>query len=207
MSRKITIIVLASLTAACATNPPEQNAALECGAGGLAATIGVCLATGHSFSDCAIAGLVGSGVSALVCGAVSKNLSDRRKVLAGRENDLDARLAYVKGVNEDMAKYNDSLKQQVADLTAHTNDVQTAVKKQNADHSKLVEQRKALDEALKSANDAIASQQAALKENREFQAQHASTSQELAQQIQHEQANLQDTQRLGSAIANLKQRV
>jgi hypothetical protein len=205
MIRTPTILLLGLLTAACATN--EQTAALECGAGGAGVAFLICKAAGGSTATCAAAGVGVGAIGGAGCYVYSKKLDERRKVLAGHENDLDARLTFVKGVNEDTVQYNEGLKKQVADLSKHTAVVEQQVSQQSADQTQLANQRKALDAAIKEVNDSITSQKSTLKEMRDYQAQHASSSQELAQQIQREQANLQDTQRQANALAGLKQRV
>jgi hypothetical protein len=205
MIRTLTILSLGAMTAACAT--AEQTAAIECGAAGVGVAFLICKAAGGSTATCAAAGGLTGLAGGALCYSLSDKMAKRRAALAGHENDLDARLAYVKGVNEDTVKYNEDLKKQVAELTDHTNAVAQQVKLNTADEKQLANQRKALDAALKNTDDAIASQKATLSDMRAYQAQHAASSQELSQQIVREQANLQDTQRQAAALANLKQSV
>jgi len=199
------IALLAALTAACETT--QQTASLECGAAGLGVAFLICKAAGGSNATCAAAGgaaAVGGGV---LCYNLSDKMDKRRKELAGHENDLDARLRYVKGVNEDTAKYNAELKQQVTALTQHTDTVVQEIHQKTIDEKKLADQRKALDAALKNANDSVTAQRNSLNFMRSYQAEQAGKSQELAAEVQRQQMLLAETQREATALAAQRQRI
>lgn len=204
MIKASAIVLLSAISAGCATS--EQTAALECGAGGAGAAFLICKLAGGSDASCAAAGGGVGIVGAAGCYAWSSKLKKDREALAGHENDLDARLTYVRNVNATMSQYNDTLKKQVADLTQHTAATKQQISQKSSDQDKLVNQRKAIDAALKDANSSIAEQQKTLADMRAFQAQHASN-QNLATEIKREEAILQETQRQANALANLRQSV
>jgi hypothetical protein len=203
MIKPFGIVLLSALSAGCATQ--EQTAALECGAGGAGLAFLICKLAGGNDATCAAAGAGAGALGAAGCYAWSSKLKKDREALAGHENDLDARLTYVRNVNATMAQYNESLKKQVADLSQHTAATAQQVSEQSSEHTQLANRRKAIDAALKDANASIAEQKKTLADMREFQAQHASTSQSLAAEIQREEAILQETQRQANALANLRQ--
>jgi DNA repair exonuclease SbcCD ATPase subunit len=205
MVRSCSIVLLGALVAGCATT--EQNAALECGAGGAGGAFLICKLAGGSDATCAAVGVGAGTISATGCYAWSSKLKKEREALAGHENDLDARLAYARSVNDTMSKYNDSLRQKVADFSQHSAVTAHQISVQTKDETQLTSQRRKIDETLKEANASIAEQQQTLAEMHNFQAQHASHSESLAAEIRREEANLQGTQRQASALANLKQNV
>jgi len=205
MIKPVTIALLVTLMTACETT--QQTASLECGAAGLGAAFLLCKAAGGSNATCAaIGGVVGVGGGAL-CYSLSDKMAKRRKELAGHENDLDARLSYVRGINEDSAKYNEDLRKQVTELTAHTNTVVQQIQQNSIDQQKLADQRKALDTALKNANDSVIAQRDALNFMRSYQASQSSKSSELAAEVQREQMLLAETQRQTTALASQRQRI
>jgi DNA repair exonuclease SbcCD ATPase subunit len=205
MVRSCSIVLLGALVAGCATT--EQTAALECGAGGAGGAFLLCKLAGGSDATCAAVGGGVGAAGAAGCYAWSSHLKKEREALAGHENDLDARLAFARSVNDTMSKYNDSLRQKVAELSQHSTATARQISVQTNDETQLTSQRRKIDETLKEANASIAEQKQTLAEMRNFQAQHASHSESLATEIRREEANLQDTQRQASALANLKQNV
>lgn len=204
MIKAFSIVFLGVIVAGCATS--EQNAALECGAGGAGAAFLICKLAGGSNATCAAAGGGAGALGAAGCYAWSSNLKKDRDALAGHENDLDARLTYVRNVNNTMAQYNASLRQKVADLSQHSAATAQQVGVQSNDQAQLTSQQRKIDDALKEANSSIAEQKQTLADMRNFQAQHAGNP-ELASEIHREEGILQDTQRQATALANLKQNV
>lgn len=205
MIKPFAIVLLSAISAGCAT--PEQTSALECGAGGAGAAFLICKLAGGSDATCAAAGGGAGVIGAAGCYAWSSKLRKEREALAGHENDLDARLAYVRNVNATMSQYNETLKKQVADLSQHSATTAQQVSQKGSEQAQLTNQRKLIDAALKDANSSIAEQQKTLADMRAFQAQHANTSQSLAAEIKREEAILQETQRQANALANLRQNV
>lgn len=205
MFRYALITSLAALTAACATQ--EQTAALECGAGAAAVSVLACKLMGGSTEKCAAIGVAGAGIGGLGCYAYSSHMAQREKELEGHENDLDARLRYVEGVNKDTAAYNEQLKQNLAVMTRNTNDLTRQIKQQNVDQDQLAQHRKALDAQLKQANDSLALQRKQLDSMRAFQAQQTTKSKDLDMKIAHEEALMADTRRETAAMAALRERI
>lgn len=205
MIRPVSIVFLGAVVAGCATT--EQTAALECGAGGAGAAFLICKLAGGSNATCAAAGGGVGVIGAAGCYAWSSKLAKDREALAGHENDLDARLTYVRNVNNTMSQYNNTLRQKVADYSQHATVTARQVSTQSSDQTQLMNQRKAIDDTLKEANNSIATQKQTLADMRKFQAEHASNSDTLAAEIRHEEAILQETQHQAAALANLRQTI
>ncbi|SAK63189.1 hypothetical protein AWB78_02121 [Caballeronia calidae] len=205
MFRIVLISLLAALTAACAT--PQQNAALECGAGGAIAAMLLCKVAGGDTGKCAA---IGAGVGVLGgagCYAYSDKMARRQKELEGHENDLDARLKYVKDVNSDTAAYNAQLTKDVGTAKQKTDDLVAQMRQKAVDQQQLADQRKALDTQIRLANDNIALQRKQITSMRTFQAQQSVKSQELTSEIQRQQMLLAETERETSALAAQRQRI
>lgn len=205
MIRGLTAVALASLTAACATQ--QQNASLECGAAGLGVAFLACKLAGGNDAVCAAVGAgVGLGAGA-ICYKLSDDLDKQRKELAGHENDLDARIRYMKSVNAASAKYNDDLKKQVVTLTQHTDIVVQKIHDKTIDQQALDKERSRLDAAVKDANQSVAAQQDAVNYMRSLQAEHAFHDQQYTQELQRQQQLLAQTRQTAQAVAAQRQRV
>ncbi|SIT43349.1 conserved exported hypothetical protein [Paraburkholderia ribeironis] len=205
MIKPFSIILLSAISAGCATT--EQTAALECGAGGAGAAFLICKLAGGSDAHCVAAGGGVGAISAAGCYAWSSKLKKERDALAGHENDLDARLTYVRNVNATMSEYNEKLRKQVADLSRHSSATTQQISQTSGEQTQLTNQRKQINAALNDAKSSIDEQQKALADMHAFQAQHASTSPSLAAEIKREEAILEETQRQANALANLRQNV
>ncbi len=200
---------LASLlwVAGCATQqsmPEQQQAAVECGVGGVAAGYLICKLAGGSDAACLA---VGAGVGALgaaACYSYADNLKKRQQELAGRENDLNARIRYVKGLNEDGEKLNADLRQRVTVATQRVDDLT----KQGARASaQLAKERARIDDELKVARQDVALQKQALDEVRVYQRKRSTPSKELDAEIARQERLLADTQRQVDELASVRQRV
>jgi hypothetical protein len=205
MIRGLIAVALASLTAACATQ--QQNASLECGAVGLGIGFLACKLAGGNDATCAAVGAgVGLGGGAL-CYKLSDNLDKQRKELAGHENDLDARLRYIKAVNTASAKYNDDLQKQVVAITQHTDIVVQQIHDKTIDQKALDKERAKLDAAVKDANQSVAAQEDAVNYMRSLQAQHAFKEHEYTEELLRQQQLLAQTRVTAQAVAAQRQRV
>ena len=196
-------LALCMLVVGCATQ--EQTASLECGAGAAAAGYLLCKAMGKSDRDCAAFAVVGGGVGAGVCYSYASNLEKRRKQLAGRENDLDAQLQYVRGLNEDGQRLNDELRQRVNVATQRAHELQAQANRASA--SQVAQERQRLDSEVKAAKQQVELQKNALQEVKTFQAKRRTPSADLDAEIAKQDRLLADAQRQVAALASLQERV
>jgi D-mannonate dehydratase len=205
MFRKILAVILATLTVACATQ--EQTASLECGAAGLGIAFLACkLAGGNDAACAAIGGAAGLGIGA-VCYNLSATLDKQRQELAGHENDLDARLRYIKSVNTAIASYNERMKTDLVTITQHTNSVVLQIQQKSIDQQSLEKERTYLDTQLKKANESLASQRQSVDLMRKLQAEHNFQDPQLTQELQRQQTLLAQTEQQTAALASQRQRI
>jgi uncharacterized membrane protein YgaE (UPF0421/DUF939 family) len=205
MIKRLMVVALTLLSTACATQ--QENASLECGAAGLGVGFLACKLAGGSDATCAaIGGAAALGVGAL-CYKLSDNLDKQRKELAGHENDLDARLRYIKAVNTASAKYNTDLQKQVVAITQHTDVVVQQIHDKTIDQKALDKERARLDAAVKDANQSVAAQQDAVDYMRSLQAEHAFKDHEYTEELQRQQQLLAQTRQTAQAVAAQRQRV
>lgn len=205
MIRRLIVVTMASLTAACATQ--QQTASLECGAAGLGVTFLACKLAGGNDATCAALGAgIGLGAGA-ICYKLSDDLDKQRKELAGHEDDLDARLRYIKAVNAASAKYNTDLQKQLVTITQHTDTVVQQIQNKSIDQKALDKERAKLDAQVKDANQAVAAQQDAVNYMRSLQAEKAFHDQQYTQELQHQQQLLAQTRQTAQAVAAQRQRV
>jgi hypothetical protein len=205
MKRRIAAALLASLLAACST--PEQQSALECGGVTAAVAFAACKLAHGNTATCAAIGAGGGALGGAACYGLAKHLDDRRKELAGRENDLDARLQYVRGVNQDSEQYNAQLRKSVSDVTAQTDNTVQQIKQGALTADQIASARQALDKQIADAYTQLSAQKLALQDMKQFQARQPKPSPDLDAEIQKEQSILAATQRDTQALASQRQRI
>ena len=189
----------------CATQ--EQTASLECGAGGAAASYLICKALGKSDRDCAGFAVAGGGIGAAVCYTYASNLAKRRQQLAGRENDLDAQLRYVRGLNEDGQRLNAELRERVSVATKRAQELSAQVNSNRAPAGALAKERQRLDGEVKAASQQVDLQKSALQEAKNYQAKRKTPAPDLDAEIAKQDQLLAETQRQVNALVSLHERV
>jgi len=205
MKMRIAVTLLASLLAACST--PEQQSALECGGVAAALAFAACKLAHGDTAKCAAIGAGGGALGGAACYGLAKHLDDRRRDLAGRENDLDARLQYVRGVNQDSEKYNAQLRQSVIEVTAQTNDTVHQIQQGTISAAQLAQTRQALDKQIADANAQLDAQRRALRDMKQFQASQPKPSPDLDAEIRKEQEILSAAQHDTLALASARQKI
>lgn len=205
MNAKLTIAILALLASACATQ--EQTASLECGAGAALGGFVLCKLAGGSDKTCAAVGGGGALLGGAVCYSVSKNLAKHRAELAGHENELDARLRYLKETNDDAQRYNAAMRNDLVRITRHTDTVVQRIQSNSIDEKALEKERASLDQKLKNARDSEAAQQDSVDYMQRLQASHRLQNQQLAQQLQLQLTLLDQTKQQTAALASQRQRI
>jgi hypothetical protein len=107
---------LCALVAGCET-PTQQATAEGAGIGAALGYLG-CRVLKGTDTQCALAAAAVGAGGAVIAHGYAKDAEARRAALRGHENDLNARLAYLQGVNRDSAKFNDQLRQELASQSA-----------------------------------------------------------------------------------------
>jgi hypothetical protein len=194
-----------ALIAGCATK--QQTASLECGVGGAAVSYAICKATGGSDKKCAAIAAAGGAVGAVACYSYASHLAKRRQELAGRENDLNARLKYVRGLNEDAQRLNGELRDRVNVAEQHTNDLMAQVSKKQVSAQQLAGERQHLDDEVKAANQQVALEANALSEVKTYQAQRTPPSPDLDAEIARQERLLAEAKEEVKKLATCRERV
>jgi hypothetical protein len=198
------VISLAALVG-CQTAP--QTASFQCGAGAAAATYLICKATGRSDRDCVAAGVALGVGGAAICYTYASNLDKRKQQLAGQENNLDARIRYVRGLNEDSQQLNTELSKQVAATAQSTDALVAQIQQRKVSNERLAQEREARDNEVKAASAQVAKGNEALREVKAYRAQSKPASTELDASIARQEQLLAEAQRQVDLLAAQRARV
>jgi chromosome segregation ATPase len=141
------------------------------------------------------------------CYAFASHYEKRREELAGKENDLDARLKYVKGLNEDSEKLNKQLNTRLAEVSRRTDEISAEVEQGTITRQQLAKERAALQKEEQAARDQVELQKTALEDMKRFQAQQSKAGQddpriaELDAEIAKQERLLKEAQGATTAFA------
>lgn len=186
----------------------SQTASLQCGAGGAVGGYLLCKALGGSDAQCLGAGAVIGAGGAALCYNYASNLERRRAELAGHENDLNARIRYVRGMNEDTEKLNAELGERVAATTRSTDELVAQIQQRRITQQQLAKERQARDDEVKAARAQVTKGEGALQEVKAYRAQRGGTaSPELDQAIARQEKLLVDAQRQVQLLSVQRARV
>ncbi len=211
--RLIALILLALMTG-CSTvggKPGSSGmAALECGAVGAGLATAICIAAGGRAAACAGAAAGGGALGAGICYTYAQKYEKRRQELAGKENDLNARLKYVRGLNEDSEKLNQDLNARVEQVSKRTNRIVTQMNEGAISQQELAKERERLLKEETAAKDQITLEKSALEDMKQFQARQVQTGNESAEldaEIEKQERLLSETQNATRALAAQRQRI
>lgn len=208
MRTAIAILSALCLCAGCATATNNQRtSALECGAGGVAGGFILCKLLGGDDKQCAVVAVVTGVGGTAICYSYAGNLEKRQQELAGKETDLDARLRYVRGVNEDSAKLNRQLRDRVVTVTQHTDALVAQVNLKKVSQQKLAKEQEALDLEIKVANEQLSLGKKTLEGMKQYRSTQAPNSSKLDAEIAKQQRLLAETQRQTTALASQRRRI
>lgn len=164
-----TVVVTGCATTGGSLSRPT-TAALECGAGGAGAALLICKLAGGSDAICAAAtggaALIGAGA----CYGVASHYEQRRKELAGKEQNVDALLAFAKANNADAEKANQQLNAKLAEVSQRTDMIASEISQGTMTGRQLAKEKEALQKEIekeqKAANGQAEFQKAALQDTR-----------------------------------------
>ena len=213
MKKLIAPLLLSTvIVAGCATTGGSLSrpatAGLECGGGAAAAALLACKLAGGSNAVCAAATGGALALGGGACYAFASHYEKRREELAGKENDLDARLKYVKGLNEDSEKLNKQLNTRLAEVSRQADEISSEVEQGTITQGQLANKRAALQKEEQAAKDQVELQKTALEDMKRFQAQQSRTAAkddpriaELDAQIAKQERLLKEAQGATTAFA------
>lgn len=183
------------------------KAGLQCGLAAAGVSFLACRLAGKSSAQCAE---IGAGVGlagALACSLYAKHLEARRKELAGKENDLDAQIRYVQGLNADTRELNGDLAQRVTSLTQDTDKLVSQIGQQQVSQQQLARERKTRDDLVKTSQSEVAQGTQALEEAKQFRAQKVAASADLDAAIAQQEQLLAQAQHQVDLLAAQQARV
>ena len=192
------------------TGRSSGMAALECGAVGAGLATAICIAAGGSAAACAGAAAGGGALGAGICYTYAQKYEKRRQELAGKENDLDARLKYVRGLNEDSEKLNQDLNARVEQVSKRADKIVAQIREGTISQQQLVKEREELLKEENVAKDQVTLEKNALEDMKQFQARQARTGNESAEldaEIRKQERLLAETQNATRALAAQRQRI
>jgi hypothetical protein len=211
---KFAAVLILALMTGCSTvggKPGSSGmAALECGAVGAGIATAICIAAGGKAAACAGAAAGGGALGAGICYTYAQKYEKRRQELAGKENDLDARLKYVRGLNEDSEKLNQDLNARVEQVSKRTDKIVAQVNEGAISRQELIKEREGLLKEENAAKGQVALEKSALDDMKRFQARQAQAGNESAEldaEIQKQERLLAETQNATRALAAQRQRI
>jgi chromosome segregation ATPase len=166
---------------------------------------------GYLIGGSGTAALIGAGAGALIGAAAgysyANKIVQRQKELTGRENDLDARIKFTRGVNQDTEEYNRKLEdeikaeeQQIASLSADVSDQQKTQQRREALKQQLVAK-------VDDANKQLSVAKAQLADISTFRAQHPQPSQDLDVEIKKLELTVSQLETRTNTLAAMSQRL
>lgn len=209
MKRFITIAVVVLVFSSCATQSEQARTEGTLAGAGIGAVVGGGL--GYLIGRDAASAGIGAAIGALAGGAggyvYADRIAKRHDELAGKENDLDARITFARGVNEDTQEYNARLKKEVDELEPKITELAAKKTNQEVTQRELEKEKQLLATRVKDANKQLALGQDELQGLKKFRSEQKKSSKELDQEIKTLEQSLAQMKSSTSALASLNQRI
>ena len=209
VKRFCALAIVVVLLTSCATQGDTARTEGTLAGAGVGAAVGAGL--GYLISGNATGAGIGAAVGAAVGGgagyAYADSIAKRHEALAGREKDLDARIAFAQGVNEDTQKYNLRLKNEIAERDQRITRYQSMTQGQEVAQRELAKEKQALSTRVNDANKQLAVAQEELQNLKKFRAEQAKSSRALDDQIKILEANLAEMRANTTALASMNARI
>jgi hypothetical protein len=201
-------ILIAFLTS-CATQGDTARTEGTVGGAAVGAAVGAGLGylIGRNAAGAGIGAAVGAAIGGGAGYAYADSVAKRHEALAGKERDVDARIAFARGINEDTQQYNVRLAREVADREQRIARLQTATQNQETAQRELAKEKQALSARVTDANNQLAVAQQELVNLKQFRATQASSSKALDDQIVLLEANLAEMKSNTTALASMNARI
>lgn len=207
MKRLVAVAMAVALSAGCATQ--EQQAKTE----GTAAGVGIGAAIGAGMGaifgggkGAAIGAAVGGSIGGVAGYSYANKVAERHQELVGRENDLDARIAYAQAINQDTEQYNRQLGKEVEAQRHRIGRLESEIARNEVDQQDLKKEKHVLNLKLKEArkNEEVAEKQ--YTDLKRFRASHE-PSRALDAEIARLERNLVQLKKYTGTLAALDQRI
>ncbi|CAN5721756.1 hypothetical protein BH18PSE1_BH18PSE1_11280 [soil metagenome] len=208
MKRLITVVLIAFLAAGCATQSQQARTEGTAAGAGIGALIGA--GFGAAF-DGARGAAIGAGVGALL-GSIAgysyaDNIAKRRSDLAGKENELDARVAFAHGVTGDTQKYNEQLASEINDSATKVNTLAAQYKNQQITQQQLVAERQDMGKKVQNAENQLKLADEQLDDLKRFRSKQTGPSDPLDIEITRLEGQLAQLKTNTTTLASLSERI
>lgn len=151
---------------------------------------------------------IGAGTGGLAGCAVgysyANNLDNRRKELAGKENDLDAQIKYATDVGNDTQQYNQDLKTKIEEFNQKVSELKSKAGSQESARKELENE---INAERQQAQQASAKLEQALNTSKALRSTQSKQSTELDVKIKKLENNLAQLQQNTKALASMSQRI
>jgi YMGG-like Gly-zipper len=205
------LMILAAIMiflAGCAT--PGQQARTEGTSMGALIGAGVGSGLGYAFGGSKGAA-IGGGIGALFGGTVGYTYADRitkrHEELERAGNDLNARIQFAQGLNNDTQAYNQQLKAGLDAQDRNINGLNAQVEKHQVSQQQLRKEKQVLDRKVADANTQLAAAEKELQYLKSFSDQQTQSSSEMDAEIARLEGQVAQLKRNTSALASLSQRL
>jgi peptidoglycan hydrolase CwlO-like protein len=209
MKRLLTLAVVLSFVVSCAT--PAQQAKTEGTAGGAAIGAGMGALAGYLIGGSGTAAAIGAVTGGILGAAAgysyANNIVKRQKELAGRENDLDARIKFARGVNQDTEEYNRKLEEEIKSEEQQISRLTSGVGDQQRINQQREALRKNLANKVEDANKQLTVAKAQLEDIRSFRSRQSQSSQDLNAEISKLQITVAQLESKTQTLAGMGQRM
>jgi chromosome segregation ATPase len=140
-------------------------------------------------------------VGAYACYSYTDHVAQRRKALAGQENNLDAQLKYVRDLNSDTEKMNATTHSQLAKVEARVDHLRTQVEKGRLNAQQRSQEHEKLAQQVSAAQIQVDAGKQALQELRTSRARDSRKSAELDAEIRRLESLLAQAQQNTDAMS------
>jgi uncharacterized protein YcfJ len=209
MKRLITLAFILLFLTSCATQREQARTEGTLAGAGLGAIVGG--GVGYLIGGSATSAGIGAALGALVGGTggyvYADRIAKRQEELAGKEDNLDARIAFARGVNDDTQDYNRKLASDVKTLSSDVDKLAAQNKKQQAQNQQLLAKKEQLEEKVKDANAQLTVADTQLTDLKSFRSSQPRPSKDLDAEIKKLETSLAQLKSNTSALAALNQRI
>jgi len=162
---------------------------------------------GRNAASAGIGAAVGAAIGGTGGYVYADSVAKRHEQLAGKERDLDARIAFARGINEDTQQYNIRLAREVSEREQRIAKLQTDTQSQETAQRELAKEKQALGTRVTDANKQLGLAQQELADLKKFRAEQANSSKALDDQIRLLEANLAEMKSNTTALASMNARI
>jgi outer membrane lipoprotein SlyB len=205
----VMIVFVAFLATGCAAQNQKAHTEGTAAGAGLGALLGAGL--GAAFGGDTKGALIGATAGALLGGiagySYTDNIAKRRAALTGKESDLDARIAFAHGVNEDTQKFNEQLASEINESEAKVNALATQYKNQQITQQQLEAERQTLKNKVQNAEQQVKLAGEQLDDLKRFRSQQTASSDTLDIEVTRLEGQLAQLKTNTTALASLSQRI